>query len=37
VALHGGGLALAEGLGISGWKLTMSHTHRVAQAVAVAL
>jgi holo-[acyl-carrier protein] synthase len=37
VALHGGGRALAEGLGISGWKLTMSHTHRVAQAVAVAL
>ena len=28
---------LADGLGISGWRLTLTHTHRVAEAIAVAL
>lgn len=37
VLLHGGALALADGLGISGWRLTLTHTHRVAEAIAVAL
>ena len=37
VRLHGGAQALAEGLGISGWRLTLTHTHRVAEAIAVAL
>jgi holo-[acyl-carrier protein] synthase len=37
VRLHGGARVLAEGLGISGWRLTLSHTHRVAEAIAVAL
>jgi holo-[acyl-carrier protein] synthase len=37
VLLHGGAQALADGLGISGWRLTLTHTHRVAEAIAVAL
>lgn len=37
VRLHGGALALAERLGVSDWRLTMTHTHRVAEAIAVAL
>lgn len=37
VWLHGGAQALAEGLGIREWRLTMTHTHRVAEAIAVAL
>jgi len=37
VRLHGGAQALAEGLGIRDWRLTMTHTHRVAEAIAVAL
>jgi holo-[acyl-carrier protein] synthase len=35
--LHGGALALAVELGIRDWRLTLSHTHRLAEAVAVAL
>ena len=37
VRLHGGARALAEGLGIREWRLTMTHTHRIAEAIAVAL
>jgi holo-[acyl-carrier protein] synthase len=37
VLLHGGAQALAEGLGVRGWRLTLTHTHRVAEAIAVAL
>ena len=37
VRLHGGAQALADGLGIRDWRLTMTHTHRVAEAIAVAL
>jgi holo-[acyl-carrier protein] synthase len=37
VLLHGGARALAEGMGISSWRLTLTHTHRVAEAIAVAL
>jgi len=37
VRLHGGALRLAEERGISSWRLTMTHTHRVAEAIAVAL
>ncbi len=37
VQLHGGARKLAEGLGITRWLLTISHTHRVAEAIAVAL
>jgi len=37
VRLHGGALILAERLGIRDWRLTMTHTHRVAEAIAVAL
>jgi holo-[acyl-carrier protein] synthase len=37
VRLHGGAEALASERGIRGWRLTMTHTHRVAEAIAVAL
>jgi len=37
VRLHDTALALAEARGITAWRLTMTHTHRVAQAIAVAL
>ena len=37
VRLHGGAQRLADGLGIRGWRLTITHTHRVAEAIAVAL
>ena len=37
VRLHGGALRLAEARGIASWRLTMTHTHRVAEAIAVAL
>jgi holo-[acyl-carrier protein] synthase len=37
VALHGDAAARATGLGIAEWRLTLSHTHRVAEAIAVAL
>jgi holo-[acyl-carrier protein] synthase len=37
VHLHGGAEALAAELGIRKWLLTLTHTHRVAEAVAVAL
>ena len=37
VRLHGGALRLADARGIEGWRLTMTHTHRVAEAIAVAL
>jgi len=37
VELHGGARALAERLGIREWRLTMTHTHRIAEAIAVAL
>ena len=37
VVLHGGARRLAEERGIAGWRLTLTHTHRVAEAIAVAL
>jgi holo-[acyl-carrier protein] synthase len=37
VRLHDTALALAESRGITAWRLTMTHTHRVAEAIAVAL
>ncbi len=37
VLLHGGAERLAKERGILGWRLTMTHTHRVAEAIAVAL
>ena len=37
VLLHGGAQQLADERGIKGWRLTMTHTHRVAEAIAVAL
>jgi holo-[acyl-carrier protein] synthase len=37
VVLHGGAVQLAAERGIKGWRLTMTHTHRVAEAIAVAL
>ena len=37
VVLHGRARELAEERGIRTWRLTMSHTHRVAEAIAVAL
>jgi holo-[acyl-carrier protein] synthase len=37
LVLHGTALQLSEGHGITEWKLTMTHTHRVAEAIAVAL
>lgn len=35
--LHGGAQRLAEERGIDRWLLTMTHTHRVAEAIAVAI
>jgi holo-[acyl-carrier protein] synthase len=37
VRLHGGAQRLAESLGIQGWRLTLTHTHRIAEAIAIAL
>ncbi|MGH9183449.1 MAG: holo-ACP synthase [Acidimicrobiales bacterium] len=37
VRLHGKAAALAAELGVSQWRLTITHTARVAQAIAVAL
>jgi holo-[acyl-carrier protein] synthase len=37
VRLHGKAAAMAAGLGVTEWRLTLTHTHRVAQAIAVAL
>lgn len=37
VRLHGGAQVLADRLGIREWRLTMTHTNRVAEAIAVAL
>lgn len=37
VVLHGGARQLADERGIGAWRLTMTHTHRVAEAIAVAL
>ncbi|MET0727827.1 MAG: holo-ACP synthase [Acidimicrobiales bacterium] len=37
VALHGGARQLAAERGVSTWRLTMTHTHLVAEAIAVAL
>ncbi|MGQ0830444.1 MAG: holo-ACP synthase [Microthrixaceae bacterium] len=37
VRLHGGALLLAKAREITEWRLTMTHTHRVAEAIAVAL
>ena len=37
VRLHGGAQRLADERGIERWRLTMTHTHRVAEAIAVAL
>ena len=37
VVLHGGAQRLAADRGIGEWRLTMTHTHRVAEAIAVAL
>ncbi|HJR25744.1 MAG TPA: holo-ACP synthase [Acidimicrobiales bacterium] len=37
VVLHGGAEQLAKERGIVGWRLTMTHTHRIAEAIAVAL
>lgn len=37
VRLHAGAQALANERGIAEWRLTMTHTHRVAEAIAVAL
>jgi holo-[acyl-carrier protein] synthase len=37
VVLHGGARVLADDLGVRGWRLTLTHTHRVAEAIAVAL
>jgi holo-[acyl-carrier protein] synthase len=37
VILHGRARELAEERGIRSWRLTMTHTHQVAEAIAVAL
>lgn len=37
VRLHGGAQTLADERGITQWQLTMTHTHRIAEAIAVAL
>ena len=37
VCLHGGAQLLADARAITQWRLTMTHTHRVAEAIAVAL
>jgi holo-[acyl-carrier protein] synthase len=36
VRLHGGAARLAEERGITRWHLTLTHTHRTAEAIAVA-
>jgi holo-[acyl-carrier protein] synthase len=36
VRLHGGAQGLADERGITAWHLTLTHTHRVAEAIAVA-
>jgi holo-[acyl-carrier protein] synthase len=36
VVLHGRAQELADERGIKGWKLSMTHTHRIAEAIAVA-
>jgi holo-[acyl-carrier protein] synthase len=37
VVLHGRARTLADERGIRSWRLTMTHTHRLAEAIAVAL
>ena len=37
ILLHGRARQLADERGIQAWRLTMSHTHRLAEAIAVAL
>lgn len=37
VRLHGKAAAMAAERGVTGWRLTLTHTSRVAQAIAVAL
>ncbi len=37
VRLHGGARTLADERGIERWHLTLTHTHRMAEAIAVAL
>lgn len=37
LVLHGGAEELADGLGVSDWRLSLTHTDSLAQAVAVAL
>jgi holo-[acyl-carrier protein] synthase len=37
VRLHGGAKVLADERGVTSWRLTLTHTHRVAEAIAVAL
>ena len=37
VRLHGGAQRLADERGIASWRLTMTHTHVTAEAIAVAL
>lgn len=37
VALTGRAAGLAEAAGVGTWKLTLTHTHRTAEAIAVAL
>jgi holo-[acyl-carrier protein] synthase len=37
IVLHGRARALADERGIRSWRLTMTHTHRLAEAIAVAL
>ena len=37
VLLHGKAAVIATECGVTGWRLTMTHTERVAQAIAVAL
>jgi hypothetical protein len=37
VALHGRAAELAAEKGVTEWRLTLTHTDRVAQAIAVAL
>ena len=37
LVLHGGADALARRLGVEGWRLSLTHTDSLAQAVAVAL
>lgn len=37
VQLHGKAAALAESRGVGNWRLTMTHTASIAQAIAVAL